>query len=215
MGKHGWLYTEDTENMVHEETTMPFMIDTQVKGLYVIAEDSITHYFLSKSETSPGLLVKKHYDDIERALHIAWYIREGKCHESVSAYWHKEEDLEDSIHLEPLVKALEEQVDLFTEGAYRQLMTAKENGDRESEDQNRYWREIQEILAEINALKEKRYYENEIHHRPGVPRIETVGRRLVDRIVDLVWRMDNNAPSMQEEIFEAIRRADEKSSIFK
>lgn len=194
---------------------MPFMIDTQVKGLYVIAEDSITHYFLSKSETSPGLLVKKHYDDIERALHIAWYIREGKCHESVSAYWHKEEDLEDSIHLEPLVKALEEQVDLFTEGAYRQLMTAKENGDRESEDQNRYWREIQEIWAEINALKEKRYYENEIHHRPGVPRIETVGRRLVDRIVDLVWRMDNNAPSMQEEIFEAIRRADEKSSIFK
>lgn len=194
---------------------MPFMIDTQVKGLYVIAEDSITHYFLSKSETSPGLLVKKHYDDIERALHIARYIREGKCHESVSAYWHKEEDLEDSIHLEPLVKALEEQVDLFTEGAYRQLMTAKENGDRESEDQNRYWREIQEIWAEINALKEKRYYENEIHHRPGVPRIETVGRRLVDRIVDLVWRMDNNAPSMQEEIFEAIRRADEKSSIFK
>ena len=94
-------------------------------------------------------------------------------------------------------------------------MTAKENGDRESEDQNRYWREIQEIWAEINALKEKRYYENEIHHRPGVPRIETVGRRLVDRIVDLVWRMDNNAPSMQEEIFEAIRRADEKSSIFK
>ena len=194
---------------------MPFMIDTQVKGLYVIAEDSITHYFLSKSETSCGLLVKKHYDDIERALHIAWYIREGKCHESVSAYWHKEEDLEDSIHLEPLVKALEEQVDLFTEGAYRQLMTAKENGDRESEDQNRYWREIQEVWAEINALKEKRYYENEIHHRPGVPRIETVGRRLVDRIVDLVWRMDNNAPSMQEEIFEAIRRADEKSSIFK
>ena len=194
---------------------MPFMIDTQVKGLYVIAEDSITHYFLSKSETSCGLLVKKHYDDIERALHIAWYIREGKCHESVSAYWHKEEDLEDSIHLEPLVKALEEQVDLFTEGAYRQLMTAKENGDRESEDQNRYWREIQEIWAEINALKEKRYYENEIHHRPGVPRIETVGRRLVDRIVDLVWRMDNNAPSMQEEIFEAIRQADEKSSIFK
>ena len=194
---------------------MPFMIDTQVKGLYVIAEDSITHYFLSKSETSCGLLVKKHYDDIERALHIAWYIREGKCHESVSAYWHKEEDLEDSIHLEPLVKALEEQVDLFTEGAYRQLMTAKENGDRESEDQNRYWREIQEIWAEINALKERRYYENEIHHRPGVPRIETVGRRLVDRIVDLVWRMDNNAPSMQEEIFEAIRRADEKSSIFK
>ena len=189
--------------------------NTDGHTLKILAEDSITHYFLSKSETSPGLLVKKHYDDIERALHIAWYIREGKCHESVSAYWHKEEDLEDSIHLEPLVKALEEQVNLLTEGVYEQYVASQEHLSWEFMQENRYWQEVQEVWAEINALKEKRYYENEIHHRPGVPRIETVGRRLVDRIVDLVWRMDNNAPSMQEEIFEAIRQADEKSSIFK
>ena len=69
---------------------MPFKIDTQMKGVYVISEDSIAHYFFQKEETSPGLLVKKHYTEIERALFSAWYIREGKCYESIVAYWHEE-----------------------------------------------------------------------------------------------------------------------------
>ena len=50
---------------------MPFNIDTQMKGVYVIGEDSIAHYFFQKEETSPGLLVKKHYTEIERALFSA------------------------------------------------------------------------------------------------------------------------------------------------
>lgn len=68
----------------------------------------------------------------------------------------------------------------------------------------------EDIWVEINTLKEKRYYENKIHHHPGIPRIETVGKRLVDKIMDLVWRMDNDAPGMQEELVEAFYRVNEK-----
>ena len=142
-------------------------------------------------------------------MYSAWYIREGKCYESIAAYWHKENDLKDAPHLEKVVAAIEKQVDLFTEGGYQKYVAAHEKHDWKLMEENRYWREIQEIWSVISTLKEKRYYENEIHHHPGVPRIETVGKRLVDRIMDLVWRMDNDAPGMHEELVEAFYRVNE------
>ena len=105
--------------------------------------------------------------------------------------------------------AIEKHLDLFTEGGYQKYVAAHEKQDWKLMEENRYWREVQEIWSEINTLKEKRYYENEIHHHPGVPRIETVGKRLVDRIMDLVWRMDNDSPSVQEELVEAFYRVNE------
>ena len=189
---------------------MPFKIDTQMKGIFIIAEDSITHHFFSIDETSPGLLVKKHYKEIERALYSAWVLREGKCYESIAAYWHKENDLKDAPHLEKVVAAIEKHLDLFTEGGYEKYVAAHEKQDWALMEGNRYWREVQDIWSEISTLKEGRYYENEIHHRPGVPRIETVGKRLVDKIMDLVWRMDNDAPSVQDELEEAFYRVNEE-----
>ena len=188
---------------------MPFKIDTQTKGIFIIAEDSITHYFFSIDETSPGLLVKKHYTEIERALYSAWFLREGKCYESIAAYMHDEKDLEDAPHLEKVVAAIEKQVELFTEGEYEKYVAGHEAQDWKLIGDNRYWREVQDIWVEIDALKNGRYYENEIHHHPGIPRIETVGKRLVDKIMDLVWRMDNDAPSVQEELVEAFYRVNE------
>lgn len=189
---------------------MPFKIDTQMKGVYVISEDSIVHYFFQKEETSPGVLVKKHYSKVEKALYAAWYIREGKCYESIAAYMHEEKDLEDAPHLEKVVAAIEKQVDLFTEGEYGKYVAGHEAQDWKLIGDNRYWREVQDIWVEINTLKEKRYYENKIHHHPGIPRIETVGKRLVDKIMDLVWRMDNDALGMQEELVEAFYRVNEE-----
>ena len=188
---------------------MPFRIDTQTKGIFIIAEDSITHLFFNIDETSPGLLVKKHYTEIERALYSAWFLREGKCYESIAAYMHEEKDLEDAPHLEKVVAAIEKQVDLFTEGEYGKYVAGHEAQDWKLIGDNRYWREVQDVWVEIDALKNGRYYENEIHHHPGIPRIETVGKRLVDKIMDLVWRMDNDAPSVQEELEEAFYRVNE------
>lgn len=189
---------------------MPFKIDTQTKGIFIIAEDSITHHFFSIDETSPGLLVKKHYSEVEKALYAAWFLREGKCYESIEAYWHEEKDLKDALHLETILSALEKQMDLLMDGEYGKHVAAHEKQDWKLMEENRYWREVQDIWSEINTLKEGRYYENEIHHRPGVPRIETVGKRLVDKIMDLVWRMDNDAPSVQEELAEAFYRVNEE-----
>ena len=189
---------------------MPFRIDTQTKGIYIVSEDSISHHFFSIDETSPALLVKKHYTEIERALYSAWFLREGKCYESIAAYMHEEKDLEDAPHLEKVIAMLEKQVELFTEGEYGKYVAGHEAQDWKLIGDNRYWREVQDIWVEIDALKEGRYYENEIHHRPGVPWIETIGKRLVDKVMDLVWRMDNDAPGKQEELVEAFYRVNEK-----
>lgn len=188
---------------------MPFKIDTQTKGIYIVSEDSITHHFFSIDETSPGLLVKKHYKEIERALYSAWFLREGKCYESIAAYMHDEKDLEEAPHLEKVIAAIEKQVELFTEGEYGKYVAAHEKQDWKLMEQNRYWREVQDVWVEIDALKNGRYYENKIHHHPGVPRIETIGKRLVDKVMDLVWRMDNDAPDKQEELVEAFYRVNE------
>lgn len=185
---------------------MPFKIDTQTNGLYIVSENSITHRFFQKEQTTAGLLVKKHYREIEAALYCSWLIRQGKTVESISAYFHTEEDLKDAPPLEKLFPVLEENLNSFTEGEYQNHITARENQEWRSMDDYRYWQEVQDIWSEINDLRERRYYENEIHHRPGVPRIETIGKRLVDAIMDLVWKLDNDEPGIQEELTEAFRK---------
>ncbi len=185
---------------------MPFNIDTQTNGVFVISQDSITRFFFQSSETSKGLLVTKHYQEIQLALYCAWILREGKCYESIGAYQHESKDLKDALPLEKIVSALERQTDLLSDGAYSQYADSQRTKDWTFIDSCRYWQEIQDIWVEINALKTGRYYENELHHRPGVPRIETIGRRLVDAIVNLVWRLDSDKESIHEEMSAALRK---------
>ena len=184
---------------------MPFKIDTQMKGLYVISEDSITNHFFQKEKTSAGLLVKGHYKEVEAALYLSWLIRQGKTVETISAYYHTDDDLKDAPTLEKILLALEEQLDLLSEGAYSNYVAARQNQNWRAVDDYRYWQEIQDIWSEIDALRSRRYYENEIYHRPGIPRIETIGKRLVDAVMDLVWRLDNDEPGIQEQLTEALR----------
>ena len=185
---------------------MPFKIDTQMKGLYVISEESITNHFFQKEKTSVGLLVKGHYKEVEAALYLSWLIRQGKTVETISAYYHTDDDLKDAPTLEKILPALEEQLDLLSEGAYSNYVAARQNQNWRAVDDYRYWQEIQDIWSEIDVLRSRRYYENEIYHRPGIPRIETIGKRLVDAVMDLVWRLDNDEPGIQEQLTEALRK---------
>lgn len=107
--------------------------------------------------------------------------------------------------MEKILPALEKQLDLLSEGAYSNYVTARQNQNWQAMDDYRYWQEIQDIWSEIDALRSRRYYENEIYHRPGIPRIETIGKRLVDAVMDLVWRLDNDEPGVQEQLTEALR----------
>ena len=48
--------------------------------------------------------------------------------------------------------------------------------------------------AMIKKLREGKYHGSDsprYEGRRGIPRIETVGKRLVDAIVALIWKMDN------------------------
>ena len=185
---------------------MPFKIDTQMKGLYVISEESITNHFFQKEKTSAGLLVKGHYKEVEAALYLSWLIRQGKTVETISAYYHTDDDLKDALTLEKILPALEEQLDLLSECAYSNYVAARQNQTWRAVDDYRYWQEIQDIWSEIDTLRSRRYYENEVYHRPGIPRIETIGKRLVDAVMDLVWRLDNNEPGVQKQLTEALRK---------
>ena len=81
--------------------------------------------------------MKKHYSEVEKALYAAWYIREGKCYESIAAYWHKENDLKDAPPLEKVVMAIEKHLDLFTEGEYQKCVAAHEKQDWKLMEENR------------------------------------------------------------------------------
>ena len=67
-----------------------------------------------------------------------------------------------------------------------------------------FWHEIQNIFLFIKSLRDGRYYEK--RHYPAAPRIEVTGGKLVDSIMDLVWRLDNENDSNQTEVDEAMMK---------
>ena len=97
---------------------------------------------------------------------------------------------------------MEWQINSFTNGKYKEFA--------ESYDAHRtitayhYWHEIQNIFLSIKSLRDGRYYEK-LRFR-SVPRIEVTGGKLVDSIMDLVWRLDNEDDSNQAEVDEAMMK---------
>lgn len=168
---------------------------------FLIAEDFIRclnpgeygrEFNLKDNPISKGLLVKEHYQQVEQALSAALLIRYGKIIECVSFYDHTAEELKDFHPLAEVVTELEKQLDLITKGAYGiKVEELKPNycGNRH------YWNYdylLKGLAFDINLLKERKYYErNSFYARRGVPRITTIGKRVVDRVMLLVWQMDN------------------------
>lgn len=174
------------------------MIITTLQGAFVLAGNSITKYWFSEETPSKGLLTKDHYNEVEASLGIAGILKDGQTQESIISYYHEDKDLEGKPTLAKCLDALEEQLNLMTDGEYEVVVTVLQD-DKHSWrdlDDHEYWGEIQDIWLEIKNLRDGRYYENEIFHRPGIPRIQTTGDRLVEKIMDLVWKMDNDLPNM-------------------
>ena len=188
-----------------EKPKKSFAIDTSLNGLYTISEDHIIHQYFRKEEISKGLLVSRHFQDVEKALFCARTLREGKCYEAISAWYHTEDDLKDAPHLEKVLNALEEQINLFTDGEYGKYKAAKDAGQHDGS--FKYWSSYQDIYFFIADLREGKYHGSgslKYEGRRGIPRIETTGKRIVDAVMDLIWRMDNDGPSWEDEIAEAI-----------
>ena len=192
---------------IPEDEKKSFTIDTSMNGEYTVSEDSITHTSISGTQISKGLLVKSHFQEAELSLYTAWVLREGKCYEAIAAWYHKEEDLKDAPHLEKVLHAMEEQLDRLTDGEYSKYATAKDAG--EDNLSFKYWSDLQDIYFYIHDLYEGKYVGSgslRYEGRRGIPRIETTGRKLVDAIVGLIWKMDNNSASAEEEMAEAMNR---------
>ena len=180
---------------IPEDEKKSFTIDTSMNGQYTISEDSITHRFFQQEEISKGLLVKRHFKEAELSLYTAWVLREGKCYEAISAWYHKEEDLKGAPHLEKVLHAMEDQLELLTDGEYSSTVDLLKQ-DHPNFDGHKYWSEIQNIWWEVKNLREGKYHGSSsprYEGRRGIPRIETTGKRLVDAIMDLIWKMDNGA----------------------
>ena len=175
----------DKIEIPEEEPKKSFTINTSIDGNYTFSEDSITHVSFRGSRISKGILMKKHYKESELALYTAWVLREGRCYEAKQAWYHTEEDLKDAPHLDQLNKV--------TDGEYSSTVESLQQ-DHPDIGNRMYWSEIQDIWWEIKNLREGKYHGSDsprYEGRRGIPRIETTGKRLVDAIVALIWKMDN------------------------
>jgi hypothetical protein len=191
----------------------PFLADTSWQGLYVVSRDNIVHHQLGQTETSAGLLVGEHFLEVKAALFCAWLMREGRCLESVASYAHTEEDLEGAPSLGKVLDVLEERLVIITDGAYG----ADTRSEAPAADGSyfRYGMELSRVENMIIDLRSGRYHESDDVRYVGlrgIPRIETCGRRLIDALADLFFRMDDDGPSVADEIRERMRDIDE--SIF-
>ena len=177
-----------------------FKIATTKSGEFMITDQSITHSTKNITEVSKGLLVSRHFTAVQRALFTAFFLAEGNCYESLSARGAAPD--ETVPHLDAVLDAMTWQINSFTDGEYRKFT--------ESYDAHRtvtayhLWHEMEKIFLLIRNLRTGRY--NEKTNRQGSPYIETTGRKLVDSIMDLVWRLDNEKSSAQEEVDAALEK---------
>ena len=182
-----------------------FTIDTSMNGQYMISEDSIMHTSFQGTQVSKGLLVKRHFKEAELSLYTAWVLREGKCYEAKCAWYHTEDDMKDAPPLDKILHAMEDQLDQLTDGEYVSTVEQLQQ-DHPDLECHKFWSEIQDIWWEIKNLREGKYHGSgspKYEGRRGIPRIETTGKRLVDAIMTLIWKMDNDAPDVEDDGLEA------------
>ena len=92
---------------------MGFVAETSYNGIYAITEESITRYDRKGESESQGLLVRKHYDEIQNALLVAGIMKEGSTFESLARYAMSPDDLpEKAPRLDTCLAALERMVSL-------------------------------------------------------------------------------------------------------
>ena len=123
------------------------------------------------------------------------------CYEAISAWHHTEDDLKDAPLLSRVLDTLDEQLNKLTGNEYAKVVNLLQQEDSDF-GSHKYWSEIQDVWWETKGLREGKYHENDsprYEGRRGIPRIETVGKRLVDAVMVLIWAMDNNGEMSDEE----------------
>ena len=182
---------------------MGFIVTTSYQGLFAVTEQSVRRFDQKGESESLGLLVRNHYDEVQKTLWVANIIKEGGAFESRVRYFPEPDDppLENAPRLAVCLDALERLLSQATDGEYKAVVTVLNRPDisHAELDEHKYWGEIQDIYWYIKELREGKYHESnapQYKDRRGIPKISTTGRRLVDRIMDMFWKMDGDFPNM-------------------
>ena len=178
----------------------PFKITTSKNGEFTVSDRSIKHSIRNFTEESKGLLVSRHFTPVQRALFTAYFLAEGNCYESLQSRGVKPD--ENVPRLLAVLDTMEWQINSFTDGKYKKFT--------ETYDAHRtvrayhLWYEMERVFLLVRDLRTGRYNGKTSHRR--IPLIETVGRKLVDSIMDLVWHLDNEESSSQKEVDAALAK---------
>ena len=185
---------------------------------FEITGESITRYGVKSKETSPGCLVKTHFEPVFGVLYLAHLLKDCEVKEAM-AQWAIEDQkkYEDSPTLEKVLDALLKQLSLLTDGEYDEYYEdcrIRHDGEDGSGSFNLpYEMRMQDIFWDILDLKEGRYHGSgniRYEGRRGIPRIETVGERIYTKLLDLIWRMDHEVGYRSSEEIEARKRDQER-----
>ena len=188
---------------------------------FEITGESITRYGLKSEETSPGNLVKDHFEAVFGVLYLTHLLKDSEVKESIAMYWMGDEEkkkYEEAPTLEKVLDALEKQISILTDGAYDAYYEdCRKRHDGEIERGGNfahlpYEMKMQDIFWDILDLREGRYHRSgnpRYEGRRGIPKIETIGERLYAELLDLIWRMDHGEGYQTPEEIEARKRDEE------
>ena len=186
---------------------------------FEITGESITRYGMKSQETSPGVLVKTHFEPVFGCLYLAHLLKDCEVKEAMEQWAIEDQKKYDEAPgLGKVLDALLKQLSLLTDGEYDEYYEDCRKRHDGLDDEHRsfylpYEMRMQDIFWEIFDLKEGRYHGSgniRYEGRRGIPRIETVGERIYTKLLDLIWRMDHGVGYRSPEEIEAKKRDQER-----
>ncbi len=180
--------------------------------IFEVTGENIIRYERNSQETSRGCLVKGHFESIYWVLYWTHLLKDCGVKESIGSYFMCEElkkKYEEAPTLDECLDALCKQLSLMSDGAYDAYYEdcrKRHDGETErGEDFHTlpYEMEMQDIFWYILDLKEGRYHLSgnlKYEGRRGISKIETVGKKMYAKMLDLIWKMDNGIEYRQNYI---------------
>ena len=187
---------------------------------FEITGDGITRYGVKSKETSPGCLVKTHFEPVFGCLYLTHLLKDCEVKEAM-AQWAIEDQkkYEEAPELEKVLNALLKQLSLLTDGKYDEYYEdcriRHDGGESGRRFDLPYEMIMQDIFWYILDLKEGRYHGSgniKYEGRRGIPRIEKTGERMYSQLLDLIWRMDHGNDYREQEEIKARKRRNEMMS---
>lgn len=190
--------------MKEKPETKGFISDPVVIGLcgyhFEITPEYIRRCGVKDVETSKGLIVIRHYGEVEKAVYLASLLKDGKVKEALQNYYVEDPgELEEAPEMEKCLDVLEKQFSILSDGQYDEFYINCRERREGSSDAEMLWNipfanQAQDLLWNILDLREGRYIGSgnpKYDGRKGTPKIETVGKKIYSGLLDLIWRLDN------------------------